>query len=141
MWEKQCYSIPSGATICTDGSLIDGKLPRSCQALGWAFAVANEAEDLVAAAHGVPPRWVDTIQGAEMWAAQIALQYVLSPDRLYTDCDSVRLGSKRSIQWASSSKRRFARIWIVICNQLQDDNDVVQWIPYLRSEYWRADLQ
>ena len=45
---------------------------------------------------------------------QMALQHVHFPERLYTDCDSVRMGAQRPLEWACSAKRRLARIWIVV---------------------------
>ena len=43
------------------------------QALGWAFTIMTQDGEWVAAAHGLPPKWVDTIQGAELWAILMAL--------------------------------------------------------------------
>ncbi len=70
-WVRQASEIPSGCLVFTDrftdGYLLDSKLPRECHALGWAFAVVNVSGELIASAIGVPPRWVNTIQGAELW--------------------------------------------------------------------------
>jgi hypothetical protein len=137
VWFKFARDIPVGCVVFTDGSLIDGSLPRECQSLGWAFAVISSDGDLVAAAHGVPPRWVDTIQGAELWAVQMALQHVLFPERLVTDCDSVRLGVRQPSSWAGSSKRRLARIWLIVAGQLDDClkvQDMVIWMPAHTTE-------
>ena len=60
--------------------------------LWLAFAVIDEVGDLVAAAFGVPPFWVDTIQGAELWAVQMTLAAVVFPSAIYTDCKTVQLG-------------------------------------------------
>ena len=65
-WFKHSDDIPLGCVIFTDGSLLDGSLPKGCQSLGWAFVVIDADGELVAAAYGVPPEWVDTIQGAEL---------------------------------------------------------------------------
>ena len=135
-WHKRPFHnhIPSGCLIFTDGSLIDGKLEKPYQSLGWAFVVITSDGVLVAAAYGVPPKWVDTIQGAELWAVQMALQTVQFPSKLYTDCNSVRLGVQFSDQWAGSAKRRFARIWTVIHSAVEDNPSVVQWIPAHTAE-------
>ena len=50
----------------------------------------------------------------------MALAHVVFPERLYTDCDSVRIGVQHSSSWAQSSKRRFSRIWTTIASQLDD---------------------
>jgi hypothetical protein len=68
-----------------DGSLIDAS-GESYQALGWAFIAIDDDGEILAAAFGVPPKWVDSIQGAELWAVRMALQSVLLPNKLYTDC-------------------------------------------------------
>ena len=78
---------------------------------------------------GTPPSWIDTIQNAELWAVQMALTHVVFPECLYTDCDSVRLGVRKSLSWAQSSKRRYARIWSALANQLEDNAEVVHWMP------------
>ena len=113
----------------TDGSHIDGRLPRACQSLGWAFTVLDASLNLVCTAFGVPPKWIDSIQGAELWAVNMALQHVQFPPKLYTDCNSVRQGTQRPLEWASSSKRKFARVWSCISLQLEGTPEVVQWIP------------
>ena len=86
------------------------------------------------AAHGVPPKWVDSIQGAELWAVNMALQHVQCPEKLYSDCDSVRLGAKKSLEWATSSKRRHARIWSTIALQIEGATELIQWMPAHTSE-------
>ena len=128
-WHTYCDDIPLGCKVFTDGSFLDGKLQSGCQSLGWAFVVVNSVGDLVAAAFGVPPRWIDTIQGAELLAVQSALACVLFPEKLYTDCKTVQMGVKRSQGWMCSSKRRFARVWAVVWSQLEGDADFVQWMP------------
>lgn len=82
----------------------------------------------MAAAHGVPPQWVDAIQGAELWAVQCAVRSAVFLERVYTDCDPVRLGTKQPLSLAGSAKRRFARIWLVIASNLDDQPDIVQWV-------------
>ena len=133
-WHVECVDIPAGCVVFTDGSLIDGLLPNGWQSLGWAFAVVDCDGVLVAAAFGVPPRWLSTIQGAELWAVCMALQHVAFPEKLLTDCDSVRLGLKQPREWASSSKRRLARLWTLVHNQVEGDHDLVHWMPAHTSE-------
>ena len=90
--------------------------------------------DLVASAMGVPPKWVDTIQGAELWAILMALQSVTFPKGLYTDCDSVRVGFTRGGRWAGSSKRRYARVWTSLYAIVDEGEQWVHWIPAHTSE-------
>ncbi len=79
-WHKFCSDIPSGCLVFTDGSLLDGRMQKGVQSLGWAFVIITRSGDLVAAAFGVPPKWVDTIQCAELWAVQMALSHVAFPE-------------------------------------------------------------
>jgi len=134
VWVTQVREIPIGCVVFTDGSLLDGSLPSGWKSLGWAFAIVDQEGNLVAAARGVPPVWVDTIQGAELWALMMAMQHATLPEVVLTDCDSVRLGTKQPSEWAHSSKRRFARIWAIIFSQLDDAKDVVHWMPAHTSE-------
>eukprot|EP00973_Karenia_brevis_P019602 2689068-Karenia_brevis.AAC.1 len=84
-----------GELVFTDGSLIDSNLHGLCDRLGWAFTVLSEDGRLLAAAAGVPPDWVVTIQGAELWGLHMAVQNVLLPKRIYIDCQSVLSGLDR----------------------------------------------
>ena len=49
--------------------------------------------------------------------------------KLVTDCESVSKGSRQSTEWASSSKRKYARIWSPLALQLEGRSEVVAWIP------------
>ena len=128
-WIHAPFNVPPGSTVFSDGSLQDNTLPREYHSLGWAFVVIAPNGHICAAACGVPPKWVNTIQGAELWAVQMALQSVQFPGCIYTDCDSVRLGTRQPLEWAGSSKRRYARIWQVIASHIEDQYETVQWMP------------
>ena len=87
--------IPAGCVVYTDGSSIDAKLGLGLEALGWAFAAFDADGTLIAAAFGVPPKDVNTIQGAELWALKQALTFVPSPGAIYVDCKTVVDGIRR----------------------------------------------
>ena len=131
VWHIRTGDLPSGGRVFTDGPLLDGTFGSQCLALGWAFVVIGDDDEVAAAAFGVPPRWVDTIQGAELWAVQMALTEVVFPQAIYTDCRTVQQGLQQSTQWLHSSKRRYARIWSVIHSNLDDGAgaDTVTWMP------------
>lgn len=135
-WHTRPRTMPFGCRVFTDGSLMDAKLGKEFASFGWAFAVIDEVGDLVAAAFGVPPLWVDTIQGAELWAVQMTLAAVVFPSAIYTDCKTVQLGVRQEAQWAGSSKRRYARIWQVIHSGLDDGAAAgsVIWMPAHTSQ-------
>ena len=104
---------------------------REIAALGWAFVAFDPQGKVVAVAYGVPPSWVDTIQGAELWAVQMVLASMPLPQRIFTDCKTVQVGVRSSAQWASSAKRRYARIWTVVHAGLDggDEAHRVVWMP------------
>ncbi len=78
--------MPMGCRVFTDGSLQDALLGRHFAALGWAFVVIDQGGNVMAAAHGVPPPWVNTIQGAELWAVKMVWSNVVFPSHVFTDC-------------------------------------------------------
>ena len=114
----------------TDGSLLDGQW-AGCAALGWTFVALDDNDCVVAAAHGVPPRWVDSIQGAELWAVHVALETMLFPEALYTDCLTVQKGVQKDADWAGSARRRYARIWMALHTALDGGRDAhrIAWMP------------
>ena len=123
--------IPIGCRIFTDGSLLDRRFGKDCAAIGWAFVAIGPDGERIAAASGVPPRWIDSIQGAELWAVQMALTSIPLPSALYTDCQTVQQGLKRSRSWTHSSKRRFARVWSLVHANLDygDRSNILVWMP------------
>jgi hypothetical protein len=100
-------------------------------ALGLAFVAFDQSGEISAAAYGVPPFWVDTIQGAELWAVQMVIASMSLPEVLFTDCKTVQEGVRNTTQWAGSSKRRYAMIWTVLHTGLDEGSDAhrVVWMP------------
>ena len=82
----------------------------------------------------MPPEWIDTIQGAELWAVRVALMCAAFPSRLFTDCMSVKIGAAQPMEWARSFKRRLGRVFMIVAEQLEGTIDVVQWMPAHTSE-------
>ncbi len=78
-WHTKPNSMPMGCRVFADGSLQDAPLGRHFAVPGWAFVVIDQGGNVMAAAHGVPPAWVNTIQGAELWAVQMVLSNVVFP--------------------------------------------------------------
>jgi hypothetical protein len=54
-------------TVYSDGSRLDGPTDLLARN-GWAFVVVGNEGNIIAAAHGVTPPWIDDIPGAEAWA-------------------------------------------------------------------------
>jgi len=61
----------------------------------------------------------------------MALASVAFPEALFTDCSTVQKGVQQSSKWASSSKRRYARIWMILHVALDDGVSAgrVAWMP------------
>ena len=129
-------SIPAGCVVFTDGSLVDARLGLGLEALGWAFAAFDAGGKLVAAAYGVPPKDVNTIQGAELWALKQALTFVPSPVAIYVDCKTVVDGVRSGHHWIYSSKRRYHQHWVTIFRALDagESAERVVWVPAHVSE-------
>ena len=72
--------------VYTDGSRLDGPTPLLARN-GWAFVVLNEADEIIASAHGVPPNWVDDIPGTEAWALTQAGYYAEPGCTFFVDCE------------------------------------------------------
>ena len=134
--------MPAGAKIFTDGSLLDGGW-AGYHALGWAFVAINEYGEVLAAAYGVPPQWVDSIQGAELWAVHMALQTIDMPSALYTDCQTVQKGVRQGLQWAQGASRRYSRLWSDLHRDLCDGDqaEIVHWMPAHTSQEQVGELQ
>ena len=91
---------------------------------------------MVAAAYGVPPKDVNTIQGAELWALKQALTFVPSPVAIYVDCETVVDGVRSGHHWIYSSKRRYHQHWVTIFQALDagESAERVVWVPAHVSE-------
>ena len=63
---KQCYSVPANCVVFIDGSLLDGRVGPGFQSSCWAFLVISIDGDYIASPNGIPPRWIETIQGGEL---------------------------------------------------------------------------
>ena len=120
-----------GAVQGKDGSLIDAewKLAGCCARRGWAFAVANEAGDVIASAHGRPPAWTGGIHGAELWSLLMAALTALPGSDFRVDCMAVQVGTQRGRAWATAPERHLARAWSPLAASLEDQVGNVVWMP------------
>ena len=132
VWTTRPRSGVATGVVYTDGSLLDGgfKLAGLCSRLGWALVVRSAEGEIVAAAHGVPPGWVDSIQGAELWAVRMATAHTEFCASYRVDCETVQKGFSRGREWACAGRRRYARIWAPVFASLdgQDEAQIV-WMP------------
>ena len=65
-WHVKPATVPVNGRVYSDGSWRDAKfheLPRG----GWAFVIIDANCNTMAAAYGVPPPWIEGIEGVEAW--------------------------------------------------------------------------
>jgi hypothetical protein len=121
----------TGCCIYIDGSFLFSEA-RYCGLVarrGWALAVSNAADELIASARGRPPQWVGGIHGSELWSLLQALQLGMMQSRIFTDCMAVLLGARRGETWANESRRTFSRLWGPVSAALEGDADALLWLP------------
>jgi len=131
-WLVQPVDLDTAGTAYTDGSLIDGAPAHCglCARLGWAFVVVNAVGTVIAAAHGVPPPWVTTILGAELWALLMAAQQLGANMSYRTDCLAVLQAYCNGHKWATASSQLYARIWVAIFQAWDGAANVdLEWMP------------
>ena len=96
---------------------------------GWAFAIVDQNGKIAACASGTTPPWINGIYGAELWALLQGASCASPGSPMHVDCNAVRLGAQQGTKWALSSSRKLARAWIPLANILEDDADLVTWLP------------
>ena len=121
----------AGCSIFIDGSLLynEAKYCGLAARRGFAIAIYDPLDQLVAVASGRPPHWVQGIHGTELWGLLQSLQLGPIDFQLHTDCMAVLLGSKKGIQWANDPRRTFSRIWGLVASALEDDVQSLVWGP------------
>ena len=132
VWTVQPSDGVLAGTVYTDGSLIDGA-PNHCGVCGrldWAFVAVNGEGEITASAHGVPPSWVTTIFGAELWTLQMAATCGATGIAYRTDCLSLLTVFRNGASWATSSSQYYARIWHVVFACFDDVTQAdLEWMP------------
>ena len=96
-----------------DGSLRDGPSDQLGRA-GWGFAALDRDGSVRAAAFGVPPPWIRSIHGAEMWAFFAALRCAIPGVAFRSDRQAVVDTFRRGAHVATGASVEHARLWILI---------------------------
>jgi len=96
---------------------------------GWAFAIVDHDGKVRAAASGAVPSWITGIYGAELWALLQAALSSSPGSPMHVDCNAVRLGAQKGRSWALAACRKLARAWIPLANVIEDNTDLVTWLP------------
>jgi len=106
-------NIPDDARWYIDGSLIDGprELTSRC---GFGIAVVANDGRLIACGLGVPPEWVRTSGGAEVWAFYTVVRTNPTLPFVVTDCLSILQTLRRGLSAACGPSRPQARLWKLI---------------------------
>jgi hypothetical protein len=121
----------TGYSVYIDGSFLYSEA-RYCglaSRRGWALAVYNAADELVASARGRPPHWVQGIHGAELWSLLQAVQLGILECKIFTDCMAVLLGARRGETWANESRRTYSRLWGPVSAALEGNTESLLWLP------------
>ena len=118
----------------SDGSRLDGPsqlLARN----GWAFVAFDSAGQMIAAANGVTPRWIDDIPGVEAWALTQAAIRAEPGCEYRVDCEPCVKAVHRGRAWATSGQRPHARVNALMHAALDDTaRDAVVWMPAHKKE-------
>ena len=130
-WVSQEGSGGIEGDLYTDASRLDGN--SRVGRIGWAFAVVRPGTaEILAAAKGVPPRWINSVPKAEAWALLMAVRVTEFLGATATlDCLSVlqilRAGRRR----ATHHGKEGARLWNLIFPYFDDvvADDAVRWMP------------
>ena len=122
---------PLDCTFYLDGSFLysEARYAGLASRKGWAFAVYNAEDELVALANGRPPGWTQGIHGAELWSLYQALQLGQMQCTFLTDCKAVLLGAHRGLAWANDTRRVHGRVWGAVALALEDRQNALAWTP------------
>ena len=118
-----------GWTTYLDGSFRDGPT-EDLGRTGWGFISYDPEGKIRAAAFGVPPPWIRSIHGAEMWALFAALRCSLPGGIYRSDRKAVVSTFAAGRAQATSASNEHARLWDMIFTAC-DDGDLPQlvWMP------------
>ncbi len=72
------------ATWYVDGSLLDKQWDFARRA-GFSVVLVAASGELLACGFGVPPRWIESSGGAEVWAVHVVLRLAITPPSIVTD--------------------------------------------------------
>ncbi len=131
VWVKRADPEVAQVQAYVDGSRLHAEhdLHGLCARQGWAIAAYDSRDRLVAAAHGVTPRWAEGIHATELWGLLKGLQSFDPTCSFLIDCKAVQLGAQREQAWANAPSRVLARAWGPVAAALEGDKGRVGWMP------------
>ena len=125
--------LQTGWKAYLDGSLRDGPNELLTRA-GFGFIVYDQHGTVKAAACGVPPPWVNSIHGAELWALYAALRISLPGVTYRSDRKAVVDTFKAGERTATAATVEMARLWRLVfaaCDSTPEPhlNVDLAWMP------------
>ena len=87
----------------SDGSARDGPIKKLVRC-GWAFVVVDEDGQVIAAAYGLPPPWIDDIGGAEIWGLHQSILVTTPCSPAWVDCLPVLTALEKGLQVANDPR-------------------------------------
>ncbi len=131
------------ATFYADGSAFEGR-DRGMRRLGWSFVAVGSDGQVLAAASGVPPPWVDSVAAAEAWALVQAASTALPGSTFKTDCQAVLKAVRSGRAKATAHDRPLARVMGILLAQFDGPDEVANlvWLPghSSKADVGRAEL-
>ena len=119
--------LQTGWKVYLDGSLRDGPNEHLTRA-GFGFIAYGEDGRVRAAACGVPPPWINSIHGAELWALYAAMRISLPGVSYRSDRKAVVDMFKNGATAATAATVEMARLWRLVfaaCDGTPNPHDTV----------------
>ena len=120
VWDVEPEGGAVQATFYPDGSRCGGADPLLAS-YGWAFVARDDQGRTLAAAHGVPPKWVRSVAATETWALAMAALSSIAHSCFRTDCLGVATICARGRKFATAGKQICATVWGHFFRVLEDD--------------------
>ena len=108
VWHVKPKSMPIKGIIYSDGSARDDPIKELVRC-GWAFVVVDEEGQVIAAAYGLPPPWIDDIGGAEIWGLRQAMLVTTPCSPAWVDCLPVLTAVEKGMQVANDPRNPLVR--------------------------------
>ena len=129
VWDVEPEGHAAQAVFYTDGSRCGG-LCAPAASHGWSFVARDRDGATLAAAHGTPPQWVQSVTAAETWALAQAAQSSLAGSSFRSDCLGAVTTAQRGVAHATSARQLCAEAWSIYFTAAGEDAQPdLEWIP------------
>ena len=97
---------------------------------GWAFVAHDAGGNIVAAAQGKPPKWVQSVAATKTWALAEAAVSSFGRSAFRTDCLGVFQICAKGRRFATAAKQVCASVWSRVFNATDGADAIdIGWIP------------